>query len=162
MPNGLRYLALFLVVLGLDQASKLAVEQYLNYRQVVPIIPGLNLTLAYNHGAAFSFLAGAGGWQRWFFVALTLVVAGVILWLMFQLQKHERLAGYGYSLVLAGAVGNNLIDRVFYGHVIDFIDVYYQNHHWPAFNIADSAICLGAVLLILLTGRAKPTPADKI
>lgn len=151
MPNWRPYSALVIVVLLLDQISKQAAEHYLTYRQVIEVLPHFNLTLAYNQGAAFSFLADAGGWQRWFFVGLTLVVCGFIVWLLSNIKREERLVGYGYSLVLAGAIGNNLIDRLIYGHVIDFLDVYYQNHHWPAFNIADSAICIGAGMVILST-----------
>jgi len=135
-----------LVVL-LDQASKLLADNLLQFHIPVEIIPMFNFTLMYNEGAAFSFLADAGGWQRWFFLALTSAVSiFIFLWLR-QLKPHQILQYTALALILGGAIGN-LIDRAIYGHVIDFLDVYYQQHHWPAFNIADSAIFIGAFLLI--------------
>jgi signal peptidase II len=135
------------LVILLDQLSKLAAERWLTPFEPLSILPSLNLTLLYNPGAAFSFLAGAGGWQRWLFVVLALGVSvGLVIWLS-RLRPQERLLGAALSLVLGGAVGN-LIDRLLYGHVIDFIDLYWRDWHWPAFNIADSAISVGAVLLL--------------
>jgi signal peptidase II len=114
----------------------------------IPLIPYFNLTYVHNTGAAFSFLAQAGGWQRWLFAGLAVVMSSIIgVWLA-RLQKHETLMAWALSLVLGGAIGN-LIDRVAYGYVIDFLDVYYQDWHWPAFNIADSAICIGVGLMLL-------------
>lgn len=106
-----------------------------------------NLTLLYNKGAAFSFLANAGGWQRWFFLILTTAVSIFIYFWLRKLKPHQRLQYTALALILGGAIGN-LIDRAIYGYVIDFIDVYYGSYHWPAFNIADSAITIGAFLLI--------------
>ncbi len=106
------------------------------------------LTLVFNEGAAFSFLADAGGWQRWFFAGLAVVVSiALLLWLK-RLEAQERLTGVALSLVAGGAVGN-LIDRIAYGHVVDFVDVYWRTWHWPAFNVADSAITVGVILLLL-------------
>jgi signal peptidase II len=114
----------------------------------VAVLPFFNFTLAYNSGAAFSFLADAGGWQRWFFVALALAIsAGLVVWL-YRLRANVWGEAVAITLILGGALGN-VIDRLWHGHVIDFIDVYYQNWHWPAFNVADSAITVGAVLLVL-------------
>jgi signal peptidase II len=149
-----RWLALSGLVILLDQLSKLAAEHWLTPYEWVALLPSLNLTLLYKPGAAFSFLAGAGGWQRWLFVALAVVVSiGLVVWLS-RLRPGERLLGVALGLVLGGAVGN-LIDRLLYGQVIDFIDVYWREWHWPAFNLADSAISVGAVLLLAdgLLGR---------
>lgn len=153
MRNGL-WLAAFIVLL--DQASKWGVDTQMQLFESIAIAPSVNLTYVHNTGAAFSFLSQAGGWQRWLFAGLAVVMSGFMtLWLL-RLQAHQRLLACGLSLVLGGAIGN-LIDRVAYGYVIDFIDVYYNNWHWPAFNIADSAICLG-VALLLIDGIHPPKP----
>jgi len=136
-----------ILVIVFDQLTKILADHYLQYHQPVEVIPMFNLTLMYNKGAAFSFLANAGGWQRWFFLILTSAVSIFIyLWLK-KLKTHQILQYSALALILGGAIGN-LIDRAIYGHVIDFLDVYFQHHHWPAFNIADSAITIGAILLI--------------
>lgn len=136
-----------LLVIVLDQVTKILADQHLQYLRPVDIMPMFNLTLMYNKGAAFSFLASAGGWQRWFFLILTSAVSiFLVMWLR-NLKSHQVLQYTALALVLGGAIGN-LIDRAVYGHVIDFLDVYYNQHHWPAFNIADSAIFIGAILLI--------------
>lgn len=144
----LKWLWLSLVTLLLDQASKLAVDNAMQLFESIPLMPYFNLTYVHNTGAAFSLLSEAGGWQRWFFAGLALVMSAIIgVWLA-RLKKHETLMAVALSLVLGGAIGN-LIDRVAYGYVIDFLDVYYQTWHWPAFNIADSAICIGVGLMLL-------------
>ncbi len=146
-------LLIALVVILLDQVTKLWAASVLSYAMPVPVIPGFNLTLLYNKGAAFSFLGDAGGWQRWFFLVLALGVSGwLVLWLR-KLGEHERWMGLSLSLLIGGALGN-AIDRVYLGYVIDFIDLYCCGYHWPAFNIADSAISVGAVLLFILMWRA--------
>ncbi len=144
----LKWLWLSLLVLILDQASKLAIDASMQLYESIPLLPSFNLTYAHNTGAAFSFLAHAGGWQRWLFAGLAVVMSGIIAVWLARLQKHETLLAVALSLVLGGAIGN-LIDRVAYGYVIDFLDVYYQDWHWPAFNIADSAICIGVGLMLL-------------
>ena len=144
------------VVIVLDQVTKIWVESALHYREVVEVIPFFNLTLAYNPGAAFSFLADQPGWQRWFLSALAIVVSLVLVVWIKKLRQEEYSLGYPLALILGGAVGN-VIDRIAYGHVIDFLDVYYKNQHWPAFNIADSAICVGAVLMIWLSFKEART-----
>lgn len=148
MPKHFKgYLGLALIVLILDQITKHWIEFVFEMHQIKPVIPGFfNLTLAYNPGAAFSFLADAGGWQRHFFTGLALVVSVVIVYL---LKKHEAEPRYATSLalILGGALGN-AIDRMVFGHVIDFLQFYYQNWYYPSFNIADSAICIGAVLMV--------------
>ncbi|WP_445367412.1 signal peptidase II [Methylomonas sp. BW4-1] len=144
----LKWLWISAVTLVLDQASKLAVDGSMQLFESIPLLPYFNLTYVHNTGAAFSFLAQAGGWQRWLFAGLAVVMSGIIAVWLHRLQKHETLMAVALSLVLGGAIGN-LIDRVAYGYVIDFLDVYYQDWHWPAFNIADSAICIGVGLMLL-------------
>jgi len=152
----MRWLWLSGVVLILDQCSKLIADALLQFNQPVQLLPFLDLRKVYNPGAAFSFLSNASGWQRWFFVTLTLFVSLVlVVWLRRLPAGQPRLA-LALSLILGGAAGN-LIDRVVYGYVIDFIDLYYGDWHWPVFNVADSAITLGAGLLVLdaILGRKK-------
>lgn len=145
----LKWLWLSLLVLILDQASKLAVAGSMELYQSIPLLPMFNLLHVHNTGAAFSFLSDAGGWQRWFFAAMALVISVILTVWLNRLNKQETLLAAALALVLGGAIGN-LIDRLAYGYVIDFLDVYYQNWHWPAFNIADSAITVGVILLILV------------
>ena len=137
-----------LLVIILDQLTKIAADAYLAYHQPVPVIPMFNLTLMYNQGAAFSFLSDAGGWQRWFFIIVSLSISIVLVIWLGRLKSSQKLQTVSIALILGGAIGN-LIDRSMYGYVIDFIDVFYEQYHWPAFNIADSAIFVGAALLIL-------------
>ena len=144
----LKWLWLSLLALVLDQASKLFIDSSMQLYQSIPVIPFFNLTYVHNTGAAFSFLSEAGGWQRWFFAGLAFVISVVIAIWLSRLQKHETLLAVALSLILGGAVGN-LIDRLAYGYVIDFLDVYYGAKHWPAFNIADSAITLGVALMLI-------------
>ena len=155
----LRWLWLSLLVLVLDQITKLWAESVLINGQI-ELLSWFNLTLAYNTGAAFSFLADAGGWQRYFFLGIGVVAVLIIFVWLRKLQSHERTTAIGLALILGGAIGN-IIDRALYGHVIDFIDWHYGAWHWPAFNIADSAISVGAVLIIW-SGiiHAKPVAAQ--
>ena len=106
------------------------------------------MTLAHNYGAAFSFLSDAGGWQRWFFTVLASAVSLALLVWLLRLPREEWLTGLGLSLILGGAIGN-LIDRIQLGYVVDFVDVHYKGWHYPAFNVADSAITCGVILLLL-------------
>ncbi len=135
-------------VIVLDQITKYIADNNLDLRVPEAVIPGLNWTLCYNKGAAFSFLANAGGWQRWFLMTVSLGVSIALIIALRNIDRNDKLLYWGLALVLGGAVGN-LIDRMVFGYVIDFIDVYYQYWHWPAFNIADTAISIGAGLLIL-------------
>jgi len=144
----LKWLWLSLVALILDQWSKIAIDGSMRLYESIAIIPGFNLTYVHNTGAAFSFLSEAGGWQRWFFAAMALIISVVLTIWLYRLKKHETLLAVALALVLGGAIGN-LIDRLAYGYVIDFLDVYYQTRHWPAFNIADSAISVGVFLMLL-------------
>jgi len=156
-PSALRWVWLSGLVIALDQLTKHLADALLAWNQPLHLLPSLNLTLVYNTGAAFNFLSDAGGWQRWFFVGLGLVAAVVMVIWLTRLPRRERLGGAAVALILGGALGN-VIDRVIYGHVIDFIDVYYGRWHWPAFNLADSAITVGVGLLILdgLLGARRP------
>jgi signal peptidase II len=144
----LKWLWLSGLVVTLDQISKLAVVKAMNLYESVSVIPYFNLTYVHNTGAAFSFLSDAGGWQRWLFAILAASISVVLVVWLAKLKKHETLLAVSLALILGGAFGN-LIDRIAYGYVIDFLDVYYQSWHWPAFNIADSAITLGVLLMLL-------------
>lgn len=160
MKVGVCYLLAAGVVVA-DQITKLAALTWLHAYVPVPVLPGFNLTLLFNTGAAFSFLADAGGWQRWGFSVLALAVSvGIALYLP-RVARTDPLGAGSLTLILGGAVGN-LIDRVRLGHVVDFIDLYAAGWHWPAFNLADSAITLGAIGLAvgaLRTPRASGRPA---
>ncbi len=154
------WLALAAVVVVLDQSTKALASRFLELHQPLPVLPFLNLTLVHNPGAAFSLLSDAGGWQRWFFTGVALIVSAVIVWWLRRLPREEKWQGTALALVLGGALGN-VWDRLQLGYVVDFIDVYYRDWHWPAFNVADSAITVGAVLLIADSfrrpGRASPS-----
>ncbi len=142
-----KWFSLSLLVIVLDHIAKWSASAMLTYGVPVEVLPFFNLTLAHNKGAAFSFLSDAGGWQRWLFTA---IAVGVSLFLAFWLKrvKGQRLLSWALALILGGALGN-LIDRVVLGYVVDFISVHYGGWYFPAFNIADSAITIGAGLLIL-------------
>jgi signal peptidase II len=131
-----------------DQVTKALADRLLDYARPVEVLPVFDLTLLYNRGAAFSFLSDAGGWQRWFFTVIAVVVSGLITVWLARLERPNRWLQAGLALVLGGAVGN-LVDRIAHGHVIDFISVHWQQNYFPAFNLADSAITVGAVLLIV-------------
>nr|WP_217345352.1 signal peptidase II [Noviherbaspirillum sp. L7-7A]MBV0879613.1 signal peptidase II [Noviherbaspirillum sp. L7-7A] len=141
------WLCIAALVVLLDQLTKIMITQMFSYGQSKPVTSFFNLVLAYNKGAAFSFLAAEGGWQRYLFSGIAIAAAAFIIYL---LKRHagQRLFCWALALVLGGAIGN-LIDRIAYGHVIDFLDVHVAGWHWPAFNIADSAICIGAAMFII-------------
>jgi signal peptidase II len=141
------YVLLALGVLIADQMTKWWAQMSLPMAQPIKVTDFLNWFLIYNPGAAFSFLSQAGGWQRWFFTMIGIVAAIVIIWLL-QKNTHDRPFCLALSLILGGAIGN-VIDRLLYGAVVDFIDVHYDGWHWPAFNIADSAISIGATLIVI-------------
>ena len=144
----LRLLWLSLLVVALDQVSKLWIMAHFQEFEVLTVWPVFNLTLVYNTGAAFSFLSDAGGWQRWFFVVLgSAVCLGMVIWLR-MLGAAERLTAWGLALVVGGALGN-LIDRVRLGKVVDFLQWHWHDWYWPPFNVADSAITLGVGLLLI-------------
>jgi signal peptidase II len=155
---GLPWLALSLVVIALDQVTKAWARDLLTYGEPIPLLPMLNLTLAFNPGAAFNFLSDAGGWQRWLLAGIAGVVAVVLtVWLARLRPGSGRALPLALSLVLGGAVGN-LWDRLALGVVVDFVDVHWGAYHWPAFNVADSAVCVGAFILII--GSLRPERRD--
>jgi len=174
----LKWLWLTAAVIALDQITKQWAAHSLHMYQAMEVMPMLNLFLAHNTGAAFSFLSEAGGWQRWLFTVLALVVsAGLVMWLR-KLQAHERWMAVGLAFILGGALGN-VIDRILFGHVIDFIQFYYHGQScligfspyqsgqqamciWPSFNLADSAISIGVAFLILdaLLGLRRKNPEN--
>jgi len=143
-----RWYLLAVLIVVLDQLTKQWASSSFSYGESLELLPFLNLTLVHNMGAAFSFLSDAGGWQRWFFAIVSLIVSVVLIVWLSRLPARQCLLATALALVLGGAVGN-LWDRVFLGYVVDFVDIYYQKYHWPAFNVADTAITIGAILLIL-------------
>ena len=150
----LRWLWLSALLLVLDQGTKQLASAFLELRQPVLVVPNFYLTLLHNTGAAFSFLSDAGGWQRWFFAALAFIVSLVIVVWLARLPRGSRWTAIALALVLGGALGN-LVDRVVLGYVVDFIQIYLPFlpwrifNPWPAFNVADSAIAVGAVMLVV-------------
>ncbi|CAH9017732.1 signal peptidase II [Candidatus Nitrosacidococcus sp. I8] len=143
-----KWLNISLLIVVADQIAKYLAETNLSLYQPVAIFPFFNLTLAHNPGAAFSFLADAGGWQRWFFLVIALIVSGILLIWLYKTKNNNLKESLPISLILGGAIGN-IIDRFIHGYVIDFIDLYYKDWHWPAFNIADSTITVGVTLLVI-------------
>ncbi len=153
------WLLVILVVIALDQYSKHLAESLLDYARPVEWLPVLDMTLHYNRGAAFSFLSEAGGWQRWFFTALAFAVSGyLVIWLM-RLRREQWLLSLALALVAGGAIGN-VIDRLRFGHVVDFISVHWGSSYFPTFNIADAAITIGAACMIL-DMLLNPEPSDE-
>lgn len=148
MSTGLRWLWLVLVVLALDLGSKLWVMTRLGLGETVAVIPFINLTYSHNSGAAFNFLADKSGWQRWALSSIAVVISVVVLVMMYHSNHQAKLSNAAYAIIIGGALGN-LFDRIVYGVVIDFIDFYIGNWHWPAFNVADSSIFIGVVLILL-------------
>ena len=148
----LKWTLLSLIIIILDQITKIIASANLDMFDPIAIMPMLNFTLMHNEGAAFSFLSDAGGWQRWFLSLLAFAVSIVLIVWIKRLKPEEKALAISLSLILGGAVGN-LIDRLRFGYVVDFIDVYYNTMHWPAFNIADSAITVGAVWMIITSFR---------
>jgi len=143
----LKWLWLTALVIFLDQVSKSWMSSHLNYAISVPVLPFFSLTLLHNPGAAFSFLAGESGWQRWFFIGLAITISVVlVVWL--SRIRNDIWIGISIALILGGALGN-LYDRIVYGYVIDFLHFYWKQYDFPAFNLADSAITLGAFMMLL-------------
>ena len=146
--TGLRWLWVSVIVLLLDRFSKYLALEHLPPYSEVPICPHFNLALSYNTGAAFSFLDSASGWQTIFFGVIAAVVSIAILIWLAKLPFKQKWLGFSLALILGGALGN-LSDRLMYGHVIDFIQLYYNHWYWPTFNVADSAVCVGAFMLFI-------------
>jgi signal peptidase II len=142
-----KMLSISVIVIVLDQLTKWMALKYL-LGKVVVVAPFVNFVLVFNRGAAFGFLNDAGNWQNFFFVIVAAIACAVIIYMLTRLESRNTKVGVGLALILGGAIGN-VIDRLVHGYVVDFIDVFYGSWHWPAFNIADSAISIGAVLLVL-------------
>ena len=153
------HLLLALLVIGLDQWTKGLAQASLEYGRPLGVLPVLDFSLHYNPGAAFSFLSSAGGWQRWFFSAVAVAVSVLLVVWLSRLRAGEWLLGLSLSLILGGALGN-LWDRLALGHVVDFISVHYGGAYFPAFNLADSAITLGATLMIVDVIRQSGKPGQ--
>ena len=146
-PSLALWLGVALIVIVLDQFAKTLIVGYFQLGDIHVVTTFFNVTRTHNTGAAFSFLAGAAGWQRWFFVGLGVVAAGFIVW-MLRSHPAQKLFCFAVSMIMGGALGN-VVDRLLHGHVIDFIQVHWGASYFPTFNLADSAITLGAVLLVL-------------
>ncbi|MAD57257.1 MAG: signal peptidase II [Porticoccus sp.] len=143
----MRWYSLSSFIILVDQLTKSLATKNLLYGEYVNIFSGLNLILVHNTGAAFSFLSDAGGWQRWLFLLVSLSVSIILIIWIFRLKEQQLLESLSLALILGGAIGN-LVDRIFLGYIIDFIDIYYKNYHWPVFNVADASITLGVVFFI--------------
>lgn len=154
--SGLRWLWLALLVIVLDLTTKSVASSQLVYASPVPVLPFFNFTLLHNTGAAFSFLAGAGGWQRWFFIGLAVVVSVMLIHWLRTLKRDETWLAMSIALVLGGAVGN-VYDRIVHGYVVDFLHFYWNEYHFPAFNLADVAISIGAFMMVVDVFR-RPDP----
>jgi signal peptidase II len=152
-----KWLAVALGVIVFDHLTKWWVSASLDYQEFIPVLPFLSLVRVHNTGAAFSILADAGGWQRWLFIAVG-IVATVIIVRLLRRHAHEKRMALALALVLGGALGN-VIDRVILGYVVDFLYLHYRSFAWPAFNVADSAISVGAAMLIWDSLRGKPAEA---
>lgn len=146
MANLLKWLKISAAVIALDQLSKFWISSHFSYLEFYPVTAFFNLVLAHNSGASFSMLSDAGGWQRWFFSAIALLASVWIVWLL-RKNSQQTLFCVALALILGGAIGN-LLDRLTLGYVVDFIDFYWKEHHFAAFNVADAAINAGAVLLL--------------
>jgi len=146
--SNLKWLWLVLFVVILDQSTKYAASHWLEYNNALPVFPGFHLTLVHNTGAAFSFLRDAGGWQIYFFIILTTGVTIALLVWMIRLPTNRVWLAFALAFIMGGALGN-LLDRIRFGYVVDFIEVYYDKWSWPVFNVADSAITIGAVMMII-------------
>jgi signal peptidase II len=148
------WVSIALLIVFFDQLSKFYSSVYLSPFSRLEVLPGIDLVLRYNSGAAFSFLADASGWQRWFFISLALIVSISIYHCLSKVSSEKPLESLGFTCLLGGAIGN-LIDRVLHGQVTDFILLYYRQWEWPAFNIADTAICIGMTLLLPMLFQRK-------
>lgn len=146
--TGLRWLWITVLVIVVDLASKYWVMANMQLHESRPLLPYFNLFYAHNYGAAFSFLADKGGWQRWMFAIIAIAIALVLLTVMYRSRSDQKLANIAYAMIIGGALGN-LFDRAWHGFVVDFIDFYLGDWHFATFNIADCGICVGAALIVL-------------
>lgn len=146
--TGLSYLAISLIFIVLDQVTKIWILNNLDLYQDINILPFFDITHVHNYGAAFSFLSDQGGWQRYFFTIIAVVISVLLIYWMYKTPKRQKTLLWAYCLILGGAIGN-VADRINYGYVVDFLHFYYQSWSFPAFNVADIAISIGAFLLIV-------------
>jgi len=146
--SGLRWLWLTLLCLIVDQVTKQLIVASFDYREALSVLPFFNLTYVHNPGAAFSFLADQSGWQRWFFTVIAAIASIVFIVWLAKTPKSQTMLSIAFALMLSGAMGN-LIDRALFGYVIDFLDFHWSGYHFPAFNVADSMIFIGAALMII-------------
>ncbi len=146
--SGLVWLWLSLLLLAIDFASKTLVVNTMAYSESINLLPVFSITYVHNYGAAYSFLSDAGGWQRWLFTGIAIAVCGLVTWWLKETTRQQVMLPVAFCLIIGGALGN-VFDRLLHGFVIDFLVLYYQDWYWPAFNVADSAICLGAFLLVI-------------
>lgn len=158
--SGVRWLWLALLVFVADIGIKLVVMNSMGYgwENRIEVLPFFNLLYVHNYGAAFSFLSDQAGWQRWLFTGIAFAVVGLLAFWMRRLPVSDKWNNIAYALIIGGAVGN-VFDRVVHGFVVDYLDVFWGNYHWPAFNLADSAICIGAVMIIMDGFRPKKQTA---
>ncbi|NOI64785.1 signal peptidase II [Vibrio sp. 99-8-1] len=156
--SGVRWLWLATLVFIADIGIKYLVMNRMGFGwdNRIEILPFFNFLYVHNYGAAFSFLSEQGGWQRWFFSAIAFIVCGMLVYWMSKLPAKEKWNNIAYALIIGGAIGN-VYDRLVHGFVVDYLDFFWGNYHWPAFNLADSAICIGAAMIILDGFRKKPT-----
>lgn len=154
LPGQLRFLWVSLAVVVLDLLTKQFASHYLSHFIAYNVCPGFNLVLVHNQGAAFGFLHGEGGWQTWLFTGIAVaIIAALVVWLV-RLRRNQYWLAVAITLVIGGAFGN-MIDRVILGYVVDFIDLYIGRYHWPAFNLADTCITIGAIMIIWKLWRSK-------
>lgn len=163
ISTGLRWIWLALVVLLLDFGSKRFVIVHFCLGESMPVVPFINFTYVHNPGAAFSFLADKGGWQRWVFSIIAVNIVLLLMMMMYRSDKQARLFNSAYAMIIGGALGN-LFDRMMHGVVIDFIDFYVGDWNWPTFNVADISICIGVILIVLedFYRPADKTPSGRI
>ncbi|MCK6264871.1 signal peptidase II [Vibrio sp. ZSDE26] len=154
--SGVRWLSLAIVIFFADIGIKFVVLEHMGYGWAnrIEVLPFFNLLHVHNYGAAFSFLADQPGWQRWFFSTIAFIVTGMLIYWMSKLPSTEKWNNIAYAMIIGGAVGN-VFDRIVHGFVVDYLDFYWGNYHWPAFNLADMAICIGAAMIILDGFRKK-------
>lgn len=149
LPGKSNWFWLIAAVVAADQLSKLYIASHMYLFEIITVLPVFNIALLHNTGAAFSMLAGAAGWQRWFFIVLALVItAAIVTWLLRMPEQGDRWVAAGLALVAGGAMGNAM-DRLTHGYVIDFLQFHWRGWFFPAFNVADSCITVGAILLLL-------------
>ncbi len=152
--RNLRWMLVALIVIIVDQVSKYAVLQHFELGESLRLLPVLNLTFVFNPGAAFSFLGTGGAWVPWFFTLLAFTVTGVLIYLLLRQEKNSMIVPFALCCIIGGALGN-VWDRFAHGMVVDFIHVHWMEHHFPIFNLADSAICLGAALILLASWKGE-------